>query len=340
MPWTENPADPAARGIAARQVEAAKAALQAFQAAAARKGALGPAESERAGLMGLALSNEAAMDTLYHGFRGDAARRYLPDKDAPLDPITVAGFPEVRFHTLGPSRDESTLTVMDPPKAETFRKLAALDGDGDGDTGAPLEPFPAAWRRGGDEPGPNLLPEQEQAIQDLSGAGTLSALSAAVDQAINNTSLVVMIEAGSAFLLFCADAQWGNWQGILAQNAWRELIKGTTFLKVGHHASHNASPVTLIDSLLPDGIKAMVSVDPKAYSSVPYPALLDAFTRRKFEVARSDQWQQAPAPYAGAADVVTLMIDMGPPGGASPPPHRRRTRAAKPKPSPRREGRA
>ena len=122
----------------------------------------------------------------------------------------------------------------------------------------------------------------------MSSQADLSALAAVIDNAINNTSLVIMVEVGAAFLLFCADAQWGNWQSILADPRWRDLIGKTTFLKVGHHASHNASPVTLVQKLLPPGIPAMISVDPEAYHNVPYGGLLDVFETKGFDVARSD----------------------------------------------------
>ena len=302
MPWTENPVDPRARGIVERQVAAAALALKAFGPAAA----LDPTNRCYAGLMGLALTNEEAMDTLYNGFAGKPERRYLPDEQDPNGPLTVKGYPGVRFHVMGPSRDESTLTVMDPPKAETFRKLAAAGAIKA--NGISLRPFPESWARPTNTSAKLLAPGEEDVITQLSSRGELAALSAAVDKAINNTSLVVMIEVGKAFLLFCADAQWGNWQNILAQRQWRELIGNTTFLKVGHHASHNASPVTLIDELLPKGIKAMISVDPEAYSNVPYTDLLTAFGRRRFKTARSDQPGQVPAGFTVNGNVVSAKV--------------------------------
>lgn len=303
MPWSEDPEDPNARGVVRRQLAAAAMALKAWGPTTA----LGAAEVKTASLMGLALTNEAAMDTLYHGFAGDPVRRYLPDRDRPQEPLTLIGFPGIRFHVMGPTRDESTLGTMEPPRAETFRRLAAAPAEA-ADEG-PLVPFPSAWHSATNPAGDTLTPEEEASIAGLSDSANLTALSAAIDNAINNTSLVIMIEVGEAFLLFCADAQWGNWKSILAQPHWREMLARTTFLKVGHHASHNASPVTLISALLPDGIPAMISVDPDAHSNVPYGKLLDAFTSRKFEVARSDEWTKAPGSYQAGQDVVTLKMD-------------------------------
>jgi hypothetical protein len=62
-------------------------------------------------------------------------------------------------------------------------------------------------------------------------------------------------------------------------------------------------------SLLPEGIPAMVSVDPEAYSNVPYGKLMDAFTLRKFEVARSDDPNGAPSAYQANDEVVSLKMD-------------------------------
>lgn len=303
MPWSEDPEDPNARGIVGRQVAAAAMALKAFGPSSA----LGAAEAATASLMGLALTNEAAMDTLYHGFAGNPVRRYLPDRDRPQEPLALSGFPGLRFHVMGPPRDESMLGTMEPPKAETFRRLAAAAAEAA--TDGPLVPFPPAWHVKSNPTSGQLTQEEEDSIAGLSNAASLTALSAAVDNAINNTSLVIMIEVGEAFLLFCADAQWGNWKSILGQAHCRDLLGKTTFLKVGHHASHNASPVTLISALLPDGIPAMISVDPHAHSNVPYGKLIDAFTSRKFEVARSDEWAKASGPYQADQDVVTLTMD-------------------------------
>lgn len=302
LPWTENPDDPDARGLAARQVAAAALAMKAVKPAG-----LGAKEEEHVtGLLGLALTNEAAMDTLYHGFAGDPVRRYLPAVERPLEPLTLSGFPGISFHIMGPTRDEATLGTMNPPKAETFRKLAAAAASAQ-DSGK-LVPFPERWHGAADVPA-LLSVEDEAAIADLSARESITALSAAIDNAINNTSLVIMIEVGKAFLLFCADAQWGNWQAILAEPHWREMLGNTTFLKVGHHASHNASPVTLINSLLPKGIPAMVSVETKVHNNVPYTELIDAFEERDYRVARSDEPDSAPAGYTAGEGRISLALD-------------------------------
>ncbi len=314
MPWTENPRDPAARGLAERQVRSAALAKLALApalagASARDRGALAAANA----MLALALSNEAAMDTLYSGFAGNPVRRYLPDPDEPAEPLGLAGCPGLRLHIMGPSRDAATLAVMDPPRAETFRRLALAQSNAETDKLAPfpsqlrLDPatLPAAQRKAFTA---RLSDKDKATIRGLSQDVDLVGLAAEIDAAINNTSLVIMIEIGSARLLFCADAQWGNWKSILADAHWCDLIGQTTFLKVGHHASHNASPVTLIDKLLPKDIPAMVSVDPTAYSNVPYQGLLDEMEGpRKMGVVRSDLPDQA---QAASADVQSADADV------------------------------
>jgi beta-lactamase superfamily II metal-dependent hydrolase len=297
LPWTENPEDPNARGLAARQVEAAALAMKALAPAG-----LGAKDEKHVGdLLGLALTNEAAMDTLYNGFAGGPVRRYLPDAERPLEPLTLSGFPGISFHVMGPTRDETNLGTMDPPKAETFRKLAAAAAAAQDPR--KLVPFSERWSGATGVSG-LLSAEDEATIGALSARQNIAALSAAIDNAINNTSLVIMIEVGKAFLLFCADAQWGNWQAILAEPHWRQMLRNTTFLKVGHHASHNASPVSLIDKLLPHGIPAMVSVETEVHNNVPYTKLMGAFGDRKYLVARSDEPDSLPEGYAAADYVI------------------------------------
>ena len=68
------------------------------------------------------------------------------------------------------------------------------------------------------------------------------------DRALNNTSLILLIEAGSKRLLFGGDAQWESWQYALtaAPKAKRDeylpLLRALDLYKVGHHGSLNATP--------------------------------------------------------------------------------------------------
>jgi hypothetical protein len=64
-----------------------------------------------------------------------------------------------------------------------------------------------------------------------------------MDDALNNTSVILLFEAGGKKLLFPGDAQWENWE--LALNKNGAILKDVDLYKVGHHGSLNATPKTL-----------------------------------------------------------------------------------------------
>jgi beta-lactamase superfamily II metal-dependent hydrolase len=114
-------------------------------------------------------------------------------------------------------------------------------------------------------------------------------LAAAIDQAVNNTSLVTMIEVGGQFLLFPGDAQWGTWKAILDDADGRRLLEHTTMLKVSHHGSHNGTPKELVEKLLQKGTVALVSTEPvKQWPDVPRAPLMKALAAQAI-LARSDK---------------------------------------------------
>ncbi len=66
-----------------------------------------------------------------------------------------------------------------------------------------------------------------------------------LDKALNNTSVILLFEAGDKKLLFPGDAQIENWEYALSKSKFRELLKDTNLYKVGHHGSRNATPKSL-----------------------------------------------------------------------------------------------
>lgn len=70
-----------------------------------------------------------------------------------------------------------------------------------------------------------------------------------LDDAMNNTSLILLFTVGRTRLLFPGDAQIENWQYALKLSdrspAIRETLAGVNVYKVGHHGSRNATPKTL-----------------------------------------------------------------------------------------------
>jgi hypothetical protein len=67
----------------------------------------------------------------------------------------------------------------------------------------------------------------------------------ALDNQMNNTSLILHFKAGSKTLLFPGDAQIENWKYALSQDNVKELFGAVDVYKVGHHGSLNATPKSL-----------------------------------------------------------------------------------------------
>ena len=63
----------------------------------------------------------------------------------------------------------------------------------------------------------------------------------AMDDALNNTSVILLFEFGTRKLLFPGDAQIENWSYALSRKADLAMLADTDVYKVGHHGSHNAT---------------------------------------------------------------------------------------------------
>lgn len=81
-------------------------------------------------------------------------------------------------------------------------------------------------------------------LADASGDALLQIVRV-LDRQMNNTSLILLFEAGRKRLLFPGDAQIENWEFALANKKWMRLLKSIDVYKVGHHGSLNATPKTL-----------------------------------------------------------------------------------------------
>lgn len=70
-----------------------------------------------------------------------------------------------------------------------------------------------------------------------------------LDEALNNTSVILLLKAGEHQLLFGGDAQIENWSWALradADQTLRAALAAVDFYKVGHHGSRNATPKSLV----------------------------------------------------------------------------------------------
>lgn len=137
-------------------------------------------------------------------------------------------------------------------------------------------------------------------ILDRLSRGTASQLFNVVrsfDDALNNTSLILLLRVGSRSLLLSGDAQIENWShslGVMSKDdaagkALRSAVADVDLYKVGHHGSRNATPKSLFRLWEPGGsrraqrppLMTMMSTLPgkhgkKEETAVPRQTLVDA----------------------------------------------------------------
>jgi len=102
-------------------------------------------------------------------------------------------------------------------------------------------------------PHAKILPPEQQPrtsrwfVRRLRGARAKSLLELVLimDDAMNNTSVILLFEVGGKKLLFPGDAQIENWEYALQQKEIVKLLADVDVYKVGHHGSRNATPKTL-----------------------------------------------------------------------------------------------
>jgi beta-lactamase superfamily II metal-dependent hydrolase len=300
MPWTEHPTNARAKRIRDAQ---SKSASHTFAAAKRKlRMSLTPAQREKAERAMVAASNnlvnKKAMATLHAGFSDGAPfalRRYLPTRKNGQT-LESPVLPGVKVHVMGPSRDEEVIATMEKD-SEMYHLLGAATAAG----AEASPPFGAGW---GMTPAQfaaahaHLAPDGDtMAAVRAAGESDEFAAAAALEGAVNGTSLMIMFEIGDGFLLFPGDAQWGTWEKALGNERWRELLTRTTFYKVGHHGSHNATPITFVEKVLGEGFWAMACTGPTAKWSeiIPRKKLLTKLREKSDRVVRSDR-QDAPDP--------------------------------------------
>lgn len=284
LPWIENPGDERARQILQEMATFAQT-LQREVTALQAVGQFSAAEQELLDHVidnTLVLSNERALTTLHRGFKEGAGtcRKFLARSDIELD---TQALPGVAVHVLGPSRDEEVLRDMDPPSSESFLRAGGFT------TGNPddLLPFPQST----DFPtGPTE--ELKELLRRIAHQSALLG-AVALESAVNNTSLMLVFEVGEAVLLFPGDSQWGSWKINLEDPLRRQLLERTTFYKVGHHGSHNATPVTFAREILnkeggpASDVWAAASVTPHGrFKEIPKDSLINELTSRIAEPKR------------------------------------------------------
>ncbi len=275
MPWTEDKDNPTAVELRQKQ----KAAIARLQMAFAGMPAAGRATNAAAQALANLTGNDAALDRLHAGFGAGAKVRYFEAGDTAG---TMEGTPGLEARFLGPPTDPNFLARMDPPASQHY--LAA----GAGKAVEIPAPFGPKWVASEAELPVKLTGEEEEAINAYASEPP-GGMAFALDQAINNTSLVILFTFGGRHLLFPGDAQYGNWQYWLQKPDSGDVLAEVDFLKVAHHGSMNATPKQAIDHMGHGTMAAMVSTQNRPWPSIPREPLMKAIQgRTRNRLMRSD----------------------------------------------------
>jgi hypothetical protein len=254
-----------------------------------------------------------------------ALRETLPAKTA----YVYRGCGEVM-----PFTDPKThLQILAPEKEIDATYMGAAQGllaafEGDGRAAASGEETEIPW--------PPHISHSDftRLVEGLGAFRLLWAAAELTQEAINNSSVVLLLEWRDRRLLFPGDAQWdpeehpaeqrGSWQVMQQHDTAAPPVLGRRidFLKVGHHGSHNATPydVTnpanpinhLLDLLMPvedPTAQAVVSTNAagRFKESVPDLTLMQELGRR---VANRAFYDNVPGPQPQRTDVEPLPAGM------------------------------
>jgi hypothetical protein len=281
-----DPTDPQARKIRETQSKKAQAIALALRLAGAPQAVLEIAENS--------LVNAKAMATLHDGFTRKPPRKFLPPRQRAMQTFKPDVLDGVTVHAMGPSHDPDIIRDMDPPEGGAF-KLRGSNGKGLGGDEGSEPPFEDRYEL----EGPLLekwLDEADVSKRDLRAIEKAAeenplALAVQLDKAVNGTSLMLMFEMGNAHLLFPGDAQWGTWQNALADDTFHSLLEKTTFYKVGHHGSHNATPKDFVETILAKNnfVGMCCTRLTTKFKKIPLTSLMKALNARSGDrIARSD----------------------------------------------------
>jgi hypothetical protein len=144
--------------------------------------------------------------------------------------------PGVTIHVLGPPTLQQSQAIRkqraeDPGEFWLVRALRTLSDNS--------SPFPRAATCPPSQRNPNTrwFLRRLQSIR----AAQLQEIVRELDTALNNTSVILLIEVGNKKLLFPGDAQIENWSYALGHPRVRQMLADVDLYKVGHHGSRNAT---------------------------------------------------------------------------------------------------
>ena len=295
QPWTEHPdaktkaseAPSVFTGTALAHLDnlaAAQSFAQQFTADSARllRGVGMAMRQQVTFIAGLSIPNKAAVERLQgmgkrHAYVYYGSHSGL-DRVLPGVKVTVLGPP-----TLKQSEQIRHQTQSDPSEFWKLRaRLAAAAAEQHPQARGASVLFPRA-HTSSIAASPSYV---KWAINKLDRASVenMSRIVREMDDALNNTSVVLLFEVGGKMLLFPGDAQLENWQYALHEKATAKRLQATNLYKVGHHGSTNATPKKLLWEAFrnrgPKGkrgrLVALLSTKPGKHHDVPRQSLVTA----------------------------------------------------------------
>jgi beta-lactamase superfamily II metal-dependent hydrolase len=223
------------------------------------------------------------------GFAGSPRVRYLPSLKAAQNVIELPVGGAV-IHALGPSRDPRQLRRMDPPAAQHWLQALA-DRDLDDQTqDRTLFASPYLLPKDSVDPRAREHVAAMELDDVLNQADSVLAAASAVEGAVNNSSLVFLLEVAGRKLLFVGDSQQGAWEHLLNDPATRSLMGNLDFYKIGHHGSHNATPKDFVSNVMgAAGSFAMMPFSTVKNWPIPNDKLLDKLREQNASIVRADE---------------------------------------------------
>lgn len=189
-------------------------------------------------------------------------RRYLPEPTQRT--FQLRGFPEVRVRVHSRRSDEAASLGEDATSAEnSFRVqeelVRSILGE---DRKRPFDPrFSTAWEHIAQNELKTISEDERRDMQRKSIDCAVLGQAQALDRQDANSSLVLSFEIGTARLLFASDAGVSAWERMLDSKEDGEaanVVRGTTFLKVGAHGAQDGTPDCLLKVLPKSGLHAML----------------------------------------------------------------------------------
>lgn len=302
VPFVENAKDPDAVKIKSKQTESANRLAALLEEASKRSGVelSGPLQMAKlfaANSSGNAVATARLLGVGGKTFAGKHAVRFLPDVDPLANQVPVPGVTGSVLHVLGPSREAADLKRMDPPKSQEWLTFGAVSAAGT----LPDDVHPALFAKAyvaaeGAIDQLSLEARDSLRLNKLTDAEELVAAASILENAVNNTSVFLVLDVEGRRLVFPGDSQQGAWDHVLNIPESRELVTKPAFYKVGHHGSHNATPKPYVNDVLGDGALAMlpwglVKVWKK---TIPKTELITALGAHKTVLVRIDDQVEDP----------------------------------------------